>query len=124
MAVVVLTSCNLADPPEIHCPAGSHADLGHCVADTAAGGNELTIDVPDGGASCSAAPDPFSTGVGVPFAFVNHDGVSHEIRGADGQLWTTVAAGATSDPAISLSKAGSWPYTISGCTKGGTIVVR
>jgi plastocyanin len=116
--VALVASCNLADPPETRCTAGFHADNGQCTADTAAGGNVVTID------ACAPAPDPLGVTLGTAFTFTNHDAVAHDIHGADGQLWTTVAAGATADPAITLAKAGSWAYTVSGCTKGGTIVVR
>lgn len=116
--VGLLTACNLADPPETRCPAGFHPDKEQCIADTAAGGEIVTID------ACAATPDPLTVKLGTAFTFTNHDAVAHDIHGADGQLWTSVAAGATADPAITLAKAGSWAYTISGCSKGGTIVVQ
>ena len=57
------------------------------------------------------------------FELQNTDSVDHVIAGADGQAWATVKAGQVS-PLIGITKVGSWPYTVSGCATGGTVVVE
>jgi hypothetical protein len=135
IAGCVVASCHLADSPEPpKCPPGSHPELGHCTVDPVDASSTVKISAAPGGTSCDGdaadqrppglSPDPLTVALGVAFTFQNDDVVDHEIKGADGQLWTTVKAGATADPAVKLAKTGSWAYRVSGCAKGGTIVVE
>ncbi len=132
-AAIAVVSCHLADdldPP--NCPPGTHVDNRRCQQDPI-DGPQIAILPANGGTSCTGDPsterapildpDPFQIGAGVDFRFVNRDVVDHEIRGVDGQVWTTVKSGYPST-FTSIKKAGSWEYRVSGCAKTSTIVVQ
>jgi hypothetical protein len=130
VAVLLVASCHLADTPETDCPAGYHPDLGRCAKDDIKG-TAVVIQPAPGGTSCAdknaqrapiVEPDPLNVASGQAFQFTNHDQMDHEVRGADGQVWATVAQGQTSG-FFQIVKTGSWRYFISGCT-GGTVVVQ
>ena len=126
LLVVCLASCHLADaadPPT--CVAGSHAENGHCVVDPGSGPT-ITIAAGSGainGSPCTVSPDSIAVEGQGSFSFSNQDTVDHVITGGDGKDWATAKAGQSS-PFIAITKAGSWPYKVSGCAKGGTVVVE
>ena len=123
VVVVGLAGCHLADSPDpVKCDPGTHPSDGHCAQDVVVA-VRVTISSGEGGASCSVAPDSITVAPNAQFEFQNADSVEHVIAGADGQIWATAKAGQLS-PLIGITKAGSWPYTVSGCTKGGTVVVE
>lgn len=116
-SVVSLGACHLADTPDApNCGAGSHVVNGHCEADFEAV-PAITI------ASCAPTPASLKTIPNGSFRFQNNDAVDHTIAGADGQTWTTAAAGQSS-MLVGITKVGSWPYTISGCSAPGVVVVE
>ena len=115
--------CHLADSPEPPaCDAGSHPNNGHCTADGVAAAR-ITIRPGEGGAACSVSPESITIAASAVFELMNEDGVDHVVDGADGQTWATVSAGQLS-PLIGIRKVGRWAYTVSGCAKGGTVVVE
>jgi len=117
-----LVACHLAESPQQSCDAGFHVDLGRCVPDpTNATG--VTISAAGDASTCSVAPETVHVPAGALFHFVNQDTIDHDVHGADGQLWATVPKEQTG-PDEAIDKVGSWPYTVSGCGKGGTIVVE
>jgi plastocyanin len=123
LASVAVGGCHLGDSPDaVTCEAGTHPSDGHCVLD-AVTAVRVTILAGAGGASCVADPASIKVAPNAQFEFQNTDGVDHVIAGADGQPWATVKAGQLS-PLVAITKAGSWPYTLSGCTNGGTVVVE
>lgn len=115
--------CHLADSPDpVQCEAGSHPNNGHCTADGVAAAR-ITISPGEGGAACSVSPESITIAASAVFELTNEDSVDHVVAGADGQAWATVKAGQLS-PLIGISKVGRWAYTVSGCAKGGTVVVE
>ncbi|MDB4935815.1 MAG: hypothetical protein JWP87_2787 [Labilithrix sp.] len=122
VALSLVTACHLADSPEPPtCAAGSHPFQGRCVADDVDAA-VITIAASDTG-SCETTPDSIKVAANGPFEFHNDDSVDHVIAGADGQAWVTAKAGQVS-PYVGITKVGRWPYTVSGCAKGGTVVVE
>jgi hypothetical protein len=122
-AVLFSVSCHLADdrdPPK--CESGTHPENGRCVPD-ALSGPTVTIASADGGTSCASDPDTINVKVNGEFRFKNDDAVEHEIRGADNQVWLAVKPGQLSGY-FAITKPGSWAYSVSGCAKGGTVVVE
>jgi plastocyanin len=115
--VMAIGGCHLADSPETNCQPGSHPSSGICVQD-----DIKATAIVIGGSPCGVDPDPFHVTSGQTFQFVNHDATDHEVKGADGQVWATVAQGQSSN-FYQIVKKGSWDYTVSGC-KGGTVVVE
>lgn len=130
---VLVASCHLADDPDPPtCGAGTHANRGRCVAD-ALGGPTVTIAAGAGGTSCvgdvatqrppSVSPEAINVKVGGEFRFKNEDVVAHEVRGADDQVWLSANPGELSG-FFAITKPGAWAYRVSGCAKGGTVVVE
>jgi hypothetical protein len=118
-----LAGCHLADSADpVKCETGTHPSDGHCANDVVVAVH-ITILPGEGGASCSVSPDAITVAPNAEFELQNTDGVEHVIAGADGTAWATVKAGQVS-PLIGITKVGSWPYTVSGCAKGGTVVVQ
>ena len=130
---VAFVGCHLADdidPPR--CPTGFHPELQKCVPDEVAA-KRVVISAASGGTSCAGAPasqrppiiEPatFSVRVGEEFQFENTDHVDHEVRGAAGDVWLTVGAEQLS-AFTTMKKAGTFPYRVSGCETGATIVVE
>lgn len=114
-------ACHLAASPEPPaCDAGTHPENGRCFDDPFTG-PVITIAAADAG--CSVTPDSIRVAVRARFVFKNEDAVDHGIVGADGQAWAIAKAGQLS-PYASIGKLGNWPYTVSGCAKGGTVVVE
>lgn len=123
VVVAGLVGCHLADSPDpVKCDPGSHPSDGHCAQDVAFA-VRVTILPGEGGASCAVEPDSIKVAPNAEFEFQNADSVDHVVAGADGQPWATAKAGQLS-PLIGITKAGAWAYTVSGCTKGGTVVVE
>jgi plastocyanin len=123
IGLVGLEGCHLADSPDaVKCDPGTHPSDGHCAVD-AVSAVRVMIVTGEGGASCSVEPDSVKVAANAKFEFQNLDSVEHVIAGADGKAWATAQAGQLS-PLIGITKAGSWAYTVSGCTKGGTVVVE
>lgn len=121
-AVAALAACHLADDPEPpHCGPGYHVDTGRCVADRVAG-TVVVLSSADGG-ECAPRPETVTIAADGSFQFRNDDDVDREVKGSDGQVWAVVKAHAYSD-FIGISKIGSWAYTVSGCSKGGVVIVR
>jgi hypothetical protein len=119
----VVAGCHLGDSSDpVKCEAGSHPSDGHCALDVVVAVH-VTVLPGDGGASCAADPTSIKVAPSAEFEFQNTDSVDHVIAGADGQAWATVKAGQVS-PLIGITKVGSWPYTVSGCANGGTVVVE
>jgi hypothetical protein len=129
----LLPSCHLAesiDAPK--CEKGSHVELGRCTKDETTE-KQIRIKAAAGGTSCSGDPaaqrppvlDPESitVKVGEEFQFDNQDAVAHEIRGTEGTAWVTAPPGVGS-PFASIKKAGTWAYRLSGCAKGGEVIVE
>jgi hypothetical protein len=117
-----LVSCHLAsqpDPPS--CARGSHPENNHCVADPIEG-PVITIAVVTG-APCTVSPESITVLQAGEFSFKNEDSVDHVVTGADGKEWVKAPARQPS-PFVAITKAGSWAYTVSGCAKGGTVVVQ
>jgi hypothetical protein len=122
-ALAALAGCHLADSPDaVQCEPGQHPSDGHCVLDDAVA-VRVTIQPGDAGGSCSVSAASIKVAPNGNFEFLNSDTVDHVIAGADGQTWTTVKAGLLS-PLVAITKAGTWPYTVSGCAMGGTVVVE
>lgn len=96
---------------------------GYCVADEANGPVVTIAAASAGGPSCVVSPDSVTLAANAELSFKNDDSVDHVITGADGQTWATVKAGQLS-PFIGITKAGSWAYAVSGCARGGTVVVQ
>lgn len=132
-ALVPLGGCLLADkaePPK--CEKGYHPDLAGCVRDET---TELRVKISaaPGGTLCTGdaagqrppllTPETIQVKVDEEFQFENEDVVAHEIRGTDGTLWLTVGPGQMS-AFTSIVKAGDWGYRISGCAKGGSVIVE
>ena len=128
-----LASCHLAetiDPKK--CDPGFHNNNGHCDADPA-DGPSITIAAATGGTSCAGdpaaqrppvvSPDSITVTPNGSFRFTNDDTVDHTITGDDGQTWVSAKAGESSS-FMGITKAGSWNYHVSGCAKGGVIVVQ
>jgi plastocyanin len=114
-------ACHLADDFDAkQCPPGSHADNGRCLEDLDAG-PEFAIVSAAGG--CTTTPDSIRVAANAQFAFDNQDSVEHTVTGDDGKTWATAAAGRKS-PLIGITKAGTYGFKVSGCAKGGTVVVE
>jgi len=123
LLAVCLASCHLAEAADAPaCGAGSHAQNGHCVGDPGSGPT-ITIGAATGGSPCTVSPDSIAVEGQGSFSFSNQDTVDHVITGGDGKDWATAKAGQSS-PFIAITKSGSWPYKVSGCAKGGTVVVE
>jgi hypothetical protein len=123
VAFVLLAGCHLADSPDpIKCDPGTHPSDGHCVLDPIMA-TTVTISAGEGGLGCSVDPSSITVTTSAQFEFKNTDAVDHGIAGVDGQTWTTVKAGQLS-PLVNITKAGSYAYTVSGCAKGGTVIVE
>jgi hypothetical protein len=133
-AITAIEGCQLADdldPPK--CEKGFHIELEKCVEDKVAGISVTISPNAGGGTSCAGDeatqrpptldPETVRVKVNEEFQFNNKDVVDHEIKGVDGKVWLTVAAGKLS-PFTSLTKAGNWGYRLSGCAKGGTVAVE
>lgn len=115
--------CHLGDSADaVECEPGTHPMDGHCARDVFSA-QSITISPGEGGASCTVSPESITVAPNAKFEFKNDDAFEHLIFGADGKTWTTVKAGQLS-PLVGITKAGSWPYTVSGCAKGGTVVVQ
>jgi hypothetical protein len=122
-ALAVLTGCHLSDSADpVTCESGQHPNNGHCVLD-AVSAVTVTISPGEGGAACTVSPDSITVAANAEFELKNDDDVEHVVTGADGLAWATVKAHQLS-PLIGITKAGSWAYTVSGCSKGGTVVVQ
>jgi hypothetical protein len=128
----LLVSCHLADdidPPK--CEKGFHPELGKCNPDETTE-IRVTISAAGGGTSCTGdpasqrspelVPELVRVKVNEQFQFENKDVVDHEIRGTDGTSWVPVPAGKLSR-FMSIVKAGTFGYRVSGCTKGGSVAV-
>lgn len=119
---MALVSCHLAsDPDPPTCGSGAHAENGRCVPDVVA--SPVIIIASVNGAPCTVSPDSITVRQVAEFRFENEDTVDHVITGADGKEWVTAKARQPS-PFLGITKVGSWPYTVSGCAKGGTVVVE
>jgi plastocyanin len=129
----ILLSCQLADDPDPpKCEKGFHPELQRCVPNETTE-KQIKITAAQGGTSCVADvgaqrppvldPETLTVQVNEQFQFDNADAMAHEIRGADGAVWVTVPPGKRS-PFTSILKPGTWAYRVSGCTKGGTVVVQ
>jgi plastocyanin len=121
---VCSTACHLAeDAPARECAAGSHAESGFCVAD-AFGGPVITIAAADAGSEgCTVSPETITVTPGGEFTFENDDAVEHVVTGADGQIWATTKVGELPSR-VGITRVGRWPYVVSGCARGGTVVVE
>lgn len=121
--MTLLVGCHLADDPEPpRCEAGFHVEMSRCVADKVSS-TTVSIKAGDGG-GCLVTPETVTVSTGRDFQFKNEDAVDHVVTGnTDGQVWSTLKAGAMSD-LIVISKVGAWAYTVSGCPKGGTVVIQ
>ena len=128
------TSCQLADEYDLPpCPAGQYRDNQVCKEDPNAPRPTIEIVANAGGTSCSGDeatdrppainPATLEVTAGDYFRFMNKDVIDHEVRGTDGQVWFVVKAGTRSEDK-NINKPGSWPYRVSGCAKGGTLVVK
>ncbi len=120
VAFVALASCHLADTPELSCPAGTHPSLGVCAQDDVPS-TAIVIAIADGG-GCAVSPVTYDVASGQVFHFTNQTDVGHTVTGADGQTWAFVPKNADG-PDEKIDKAGTWAYTIDGCT-GGSVVVQ
>jgi len=119
LVAACLAACHLAediDPPA--CQPGAHRSAGACVADPVLG-PVVTI----GAAPCAVSPDSITVAPNAQFSFENKDAVDHTISGADGKEWV-IAKAQQPSPFLGITKAGTWPYTVSGCAKGGVVVVQ
>lgn len=122
--VGALASCHLADDPDPPtCAPGSHATNGYCTADPLTGPVISIAPAAAGAASCTVSPDSITVETNGAFSFDNHDTVEHVVTGADGQTWVVAKAGQPSS-FVGISRPGTWPYTVSGCSSGGTVVVQ
>lgn len=121
-AALLHAACHLADDPEPpKCEVGFHVDTGRCVADKVSG---ITVAIKAGdGGGCVVLPEAITVPSGRDFQFKNEDTVDHEVTGSDGQVWSAMKAGALSDMMV-ISKVGSWTYSVSGCARGGTVVIE
>jgi hypothetical protein len=121
--IPLLAGCHLADSPEPPtCVAGAHPFEGRCVSDDI-DATAITITAPEAGAPCDVVPETITVSTSGRFEFHNDDAVDHVIAGADGVAWVTAKAGQTSSY-VGITKVGRWPYTVSGCAEGGTVVVE
>jgi hypothetical protein len=119
-ALLVLAGCHLADElTQPQCEAGTHADNGQCDLDILDG---PTIAI-SAGASCDVSPASITVEPNGSFRFMNDDSIDHVITGADGMTWATAFANQAS-PYIGITRSGSWPYTVSGCSGIGVVVVQ
>ena len=118
-----LASCHLADTPDApKCEKGTHPNLGHCEAD-ALSGPTITIASAGSPGACTSTPASITVVPNGDFRFQNDDSVDHVITGTDGQVWATALAHEPS-PFIGITKVGTWPFQVSGCTGPGTVVVE
>lgn len=123
LALSVAVGCHLGDSSDpVQCPSGQHATDGHCALDAVAA-VRITISPGEAGTACTVSPDSITVAANAQFELKNDDDTDHDITGADGKAWATAKAHQLS-PLINITKAGSWAYTVSGCTKGGTVVVQ
>lgn len=74
-------------------------------------------------AACVLTPDSVKVTPNGDFSFTNQDDVDHTITGADGQVWVIAKAHRVSS-IIGITKSGRWPFSVSDCPKGGTVVVE
>lgn len=126
-------SCQFADDPDPpKCAKGFHPELQRCIPNETTD-KRIKISAAQGGTSCTGdvtaqrapvlEPETLNVKIDEPFQFENADAIAHEVRGTDGTVWLTVAAGQRST-LMSIVKAGSWAYRVSGCAKGGTVAVE
>lgn len=121
--LAAFAGCHLAESPDpVKCDPGTHPSNGTCALDVGSAVH-VTILPADGGTPCSVEPESITVAPNGKFELQNTDSVEHEIAGTDGQPWATVKAGQLS-PLIGITKVGSYAYTVSGCAKGGTVVVE
>ena len=116
-----MASCHLADdldPPK--CPAGSHPDNDRCNAD-APTGPSFTISGAPG--ACTFSPESVRVAPKAEFGFDNATSEDHTITGDDGTTWGVAPAGRQS-PLIGITKVGTFGFHVSGCAKGGTVIVE
>lgn len=119
-----LAACHLAeDPDPPTCAPGSHATGSYCTADALSGPVVTIAPAAAGAASCTLSPGSITVDTNGAFRFENQDNVEHVVTGADGQTWVIAKAGQPSS-FVGISRPGSWPYTVSGCAGGGTVVVK
>ena len=132
-ALVSLAGCQLGEEPEPPpCEKGYHRELVGCVLDDTTE-RRVKISAAPNGTLCTGdpsaqrppvlEPETLEVKVDENFQFENADVVAHEIRGTDGSLWLSVEPGKTS-PFTSIVKPGTWGYRISGCAKGGVVIVE
>ena len=131
--LVARAGCQLGEEPEPPpCEKGYHRTPIGCVRDettelrvkiSAAQGGTLCTGDPSAQRSPVLEPETLTVKVDEELQFENADVVAHEVRGTDGALWLTIPPGRMSD-FTSIVKPGSWGYRISGCAKGGVIVVE
>ncbi|MBX3189811.1 MAG: hypothetical protein KF819_22490 [Labilithrix sp.] len=132
LSACLVSACHLADdkdPPK--CEPGTHVENDRCVLD-AFSGPVVTLAAHAGGTVCDGptterpptiTPETINVKVNGDFRFKNDDAMEHEVRGADGQVWLKVKPGELSG-IFGISKAGAWAYRVSGCLKGGSVVVE
>ena len=117
-AVVFVAACHLADDPEPpKCEPGWAPENGKCVEKVI---KEIHARI---GKDCSLTPDPFVVTANYDFQFINDDDEAHTVTAIGGKLSMTLEPGKASQY-TQISKAGSYPYEVSGCPKGGTITVE
>lgn len=132
--VLALAACHLADDVDLPpCPEGTYRENQVCKEDPNAPRPTIEIGPGVGGTFCSGdeamqrppaiTPSTLEVDAGTYFRFTNKDVVDHEVRGIDGQVWFNVKTGQRSDDK-NITKPGSWEYRVSGCAKGGTVVVK
>ncbi len=122
-SIAALASCHLADSPEPgDCPAGTHRNGPQCATD-AYTGPVIAISSAASGSPCGVTPETVTVKPNADFAFKNDDQVDHIVSGKDGTLWVTAKAGQLS-ALIGITRVGTWPYEVTGCPKGGVIVVE
>ena len=133
VSVGSLSGCLLADDPDPpKCASGFHPENQHCAPDTVTE-TRVTITAAARGTPCTGdaasqrppvvTPEALHVKLDELFQFENADVMDHEVRGADGKVWVSVPAGQRS-LMTSITKVGTWAYRVSGCAKGGAIVVE
>ena len=96
-----------------------------------ASAEQITITPAAGGSTCTGAttdraptiaPATITLRLGKEFQFKNTDTVAYDVNGNDGKVWVNVPAGRSS-AFTSITKAGTWTYTLGACKSGGTVVM-
>jgi hypothetical protein len=122
VALTLLSGCHLAaDPPAATCDPGSHLSDGACSPD-APTGPLVTIEPATDTGPCAISPESITVPSTGQFSFRNLDTVEHAVRGADGAVWVSVKPRLDSS-FVGITRAGTWGYAVSGCPKGGAVVV-